>query len=409
MSRPHPWEPIPREWLDRLTEEMPRGVVWPRSLVLMDLRRLQSKALAGLLKVWPSRAQLARRWTWGDKAVRNVLSSEEEWSADDSGVWAAWLEKHRAVNEKGARQGLGRDQAGAKQTEEVSTISESVDQAGSKQGPSRVHTRGEEKTSRPVDQDLQVATSPEKAPMSGSRPTAGDLFSSMVDKAGDFPPGFLTAGEPIEEPKAEPKEEPKPKKPTKKQERQAGLMQSAQAVWDEWRKLGTGRGITPTADATNKVRDRMHRDGATVEQIITVLRWAAQSDDLYPQRLRGEATWPDGRTQKYLGIETLLKQDGWEGRLQSALAWAAEQAPQQAAAEKPWEAPWRFQVGSTTSPQMAADWCRLNKRDLDRIREAIREAKAGWAELRVWLVPRVTDPDEVIRHLQAEAKAGGGR
>jgi hypothetical protein len=58
---------------------------------------------------------------------------------------------------------------------------------------------------------------------------------------------------------------------------------------------------------------------------------------------------------------------------------------------------------------MAADWCRLNRKDLDRIREAIREAKAGWAELRVWLVPRVTDPDEVIRHLQAEAKAGGGR
>lgn len=207
------------------------------------------------------------------------------------------------------------------------------------------------------------------------------------------------------EPPAEP-----PAAPVVDQPQQAAVTQpkpakgqdtaNVMAAYRVWREVTPARKAAPSVGETRVMLQRIRQDGATVEDLAVVFRWAATSDETYPRQIRGEAPWHDGECKRHLSIETLCKAERWTKRLEEARAWSEGRAIVQQAAERPWETPGTGSPYRTGSPELVREWVTLNAAEVDRVRAAIRQAGKGWAELAQWLASRVTDPEAVLREIR---------
>lgn len=92
------------------------------------------------------------------------------------------------------------------------------------------------------------------------------------------------------------------------------------AVYEAWLKcLSSPERSTLTATATRLIRGAL--EDHSVEEVVTLMRYAAEADDPRARFWRGEA--PEGRDgATYLGLDNLLARTKLQGKVMLAMDWA---------------------------------------------------------------------------------------
>jgi len=178
----------------------------------------------------------------------------------------------------------------------------------------------------------------------------------------------------------------------------------AQALFDEMMQLGVEVGHLnpnnlPQADAiVSKTRTRLDELQALVrdegeELVHKAWTYALTSEDA--------AWWRDSRKGVKL-LASFFVRRHFRGFADAAQE--AELAETHARDQgKPWLEPCETPPWPTRNQDEAEDFLSAKSWEVDQMRSLIRSAGAGWPEFKLWLAPRVSDPDQVITTLREAA------
>ena len=89
-------------------------------------------------------------------------------------------------------------------------------------------------------------------------------------------------------------------------------------VWESWRDRQERPGACVLGDAARGLIAKAMKE-ATADQLVTLFRYAWESDEAGPRYWRGH----NDRQRKYLGLDNLLVRSKLAGRIQAALTWEA--------------------------------------------------------------------------------------